>query len=245
MNLSGFVFQARELSPVMITVPHDGLRDIDFEGLLKTRTTGYKGRDLHVWPIVRDVLVAYRACAIRAMIPRDFVDFNRSWPLPKNYYPLTQKEVHTALEDPRLPQTYQEYHRVIDILIGKKIQKFGKERCLLLDMHGFIKQPPHAPSGGYDIIIGTGNRASVPHGDVDKKFAKFFQSRGYKIFLPEDKALGPEEDWYSADFTTRDHSERHGINCLQLEIARRFRTRTSQELGKRLSADLAEFISNL
>lgn len=236
------IFETKEISPVLISIPHDGLPFQAFSGFFEPRKLGYRGRDLYVWPVAKDILVSANVNAIRGLMPRTLIDYNRAWPDGINYYPLTQKEVHTALDDMRLVQAYQHYHASIDRILERSIREFGKEKTLLIDLHGFSKQPPYAPEGGYDLILGTGNRISVPYGNIDEMLAENMTSRGYKVFLPKDTSLGPEEDYYSADFTTRHHSEKHDINVIQIEIASRFRKPGARELGQKLSRDFAEFI---
>ncbi len=239
------VFEVKEGSPVTISVPHDGLPYCDLSGFFEPRKMGYRGRDKFVWPIAKDIILHAKANAVRGLMPRTLVDYNRAWPEGINYYPLTQKEVHTALDDVRLVEPYHHYHRTIDRLVKKSIKRFGREKTLLIDLHGFAKQPPYAPQGGFDLILGTGNRITIPYGDVDVRLADHMMRRGHRVFLPKDESLGEIEDYYSADFTTRHHSERHNINVIQIEVASRFRSHESRELGQKLSRDLADFISSL
>lgn len=236
------VFETRELSPVLVSIPHDGLGFQAFSGFFEPRKIGYRGRDVNVWPVAKDILVSVCVNAVRGLMPRTLIDYNRAWPVGINYYPHTQKDVHTALDDVRLVQLYQQYHVTIDEILNRIVDKFGREDALLLDLHGFSKQPPYAPEGGYDLILGTGNRLSVLYGNIDVKLAEYMTNLGYKVFLPKEMSLGPEEDYYSADFTTRHHSEKHRINAIQIEIASRFRNKDAHELGQKLSKDFAEFI---
>ncbi len=235
------IFEVKTGSPVIISVPHDGLPFNSFSGLFEPRKVGHKGRDRNVWSVAKDVINLSSSHAVRGLMPRTLVDYNRAWPKGINYYPLTQKEVHTALDDARLVLAYLHYHMTIDRLIKRSLRQFGN-KTLLIDLHGFKNSPPYSPEGGYDLILGTGNRITVPHGDVDKRLAEFMTERGYQVFLPTDITNGPQEDWYSADFITRRHSEKHRINAIQVEIASRFRESGAYALGARLSSDFAEFI---
>lgn len=236
------VFKTKKPCPVIISVPHDGFPYRALSGMFEPRKIGYHGRDLNVWPIAKDVLIAANVNAIRGLLPRTLVDYNRAWPNAINYYPLTQKEVHTALDDERLALPYHQYHSTIDKLVERSNREIGKDKTLLIDLHGFAKQPPYAPEGGFDLVLGTGNRASIPHGNIDREFAEYMTKKGYKVFLPKDSSVGQIEDYYSADFTTRHHSEKHDINAIQIEIASRFRQKDSRELGKRLAKDIADFL---
>ncbi len=236
------VCESIKANPVIISVPHDGLITADLEGFFEKRKIGYRGRDLHVWPVAKDILQKYGVSAIRGLMPRAFVDYNRAWPNPINYYPLTQKEVHTALDDNRLVMAYEYYHNSLASLIGTSISNFDRDKVLLLDLHGFAKQPPYAPEGGFDLILGTGNRITIPYGDVDIKFAEFMTGLGYKVFLPKSCMLGPVEDYYSADFTTRHYSEKFNVNVLQIEVAYRFRRKEGFEIGQKLSLAFSDFL---
>lgn len=236
------LLKANKISPVTISVPHDGLITGDLLGFFIARKIGYSGRDRHVWPIAKDILINFPANALRGLMPRAFVDYNRAWPEAINYYPLTQNEAHTALDDERLVHVYKYYHDTLRQLIESSCEKFGQNNSLLIDLHGFKNQPPYAPEGGYDLIFGTGNRITIPHGDLDIRIAAFMRSRGYKVFLPESAMVGPIEDYFSADFTTRHYSERYDINVLQIEIAAKFRAPGASEIGQKLSKDISDFL---
>ncbi len=236
------IVEPKRPSPVIFSVPHDGLPLGDLSGFFKERKVGWRGRDKRVWRVMKDILLATRVNVVRGLLPRALVDYNRAWPIGINYYPRTQKEVHTALDDARLASAYKHYHATIDRLIEASIGNFRRGRVLLVDLHGFSKQPPYAPEGGYDLILGTGNRKSVPNGNIDQRLASYMTDRGYKVFLPKDISIGAEEDYYSADFTTRHHSEKHMVNVLQIEIASRFRISEGYEIGRKLSSDFADFI---
>lgn len=232
-----WVFESAKGSPVIITVPHDrGFYPHEVSGFFKPREKGVKGRDAHVWPIVRDILLEVRVNAVRGLFPRRFIDYNRSIE-GINYCPFSQKETETAFDDVGLGHIYDYYHRVIAELLEKAIQTYGKEKCLLVDFHGFTKQPSY---GEYDLILGTGNRITV-RSHADQALADFFSARGYKIFLPGEGKIGPQEDTYSADFTTRHYAKTFGIDAIQIEVAKRFRVFKGKEIGQKLSADMAEF----
>ncbi|HSR88836.1 MAG TPA: N-formylglutamate amidohydrolase [Candidatus Udaeobacter sp.] len=233
-----WVFEFLPGSPVIMTVPHDrGFSHFDLLGFLEPRKDGVKGRDKHVWPIAKDIMSKFGINAVRGLFPRHFIDYNRS-PQGINYYPLSQKKAQTAFDDESLQPIYDVYHEAVADLIMKSILKYGKERCLLIDLHGFTTQPPY---GDYDLIFGTGNRVTINNSSIDQLLADFFSARGYKVFLPLPASMGPLEDWYSADFTTRHYAQRFGIDAIQIEVAKRFRTEEGVDAGRRLSVDFAEF----
>ena len=236
------VLKSLQKNPVIISVPHDGLGYSDFSGLFQRRKIGYFGKDRSVWPIAKGIAIGWPVNLVRGLMPRTLVDYARAWPVGINYYPLKQKEVHTALDDERLLPTYRRYHSELCRLIESNIATFGKEHCLLIDLHGFSKQPPYAPVGGFDLILGTGNRVSIPHGKTDIDFGNFMSGLGYKVFVPQSLTVGEEEDYYSADFTTRHYSDKYKINAIQIETSSRFRVEAVSGVAEKLSADIAEFL---
>lgn len=233
-------FRSAPLSRVTISVPHDrAFSPHDLSGFLERRKKGVRGRDPHVWSVVKDIMIAVPINAVRGTFPRDFVDYNRGWPFGISYYPLTQPEAESALEDGRLYPVYRQYHATLESLLRGSIERWGRERCLLLDFHGFSKQPPH---GQFDVILGTGNRRTVSS-EVDRELAEALSSKGYRVFLPGDETQGPMEDSYSADYTTRHYHEHFGIDSIQVEIAKHFRTREGKQRGVDLSGNIAEFLT--
>jgi N-formylglutamate amidohydrolase len=214
--------------PTLISVPHDGALQRHLRIPLSERTNGTTGRDTHVWDIVRDILDDASASVVRGLLPRTLVDYNRD---------PTEAFDHDAVSAP-----YLAYHRYIDACIGLMKEHLPTEKLLLLDMHGFVGQPSYAPPNGYDIIMGTGNRTTIPHGDVDRQFARFLQARGYTVFLPENEPVQPEGDRMNGGYIVRHHAATHRINCIQVEIAPRFRDRDMTDIGKRLARDIARFL---
>lgn len=223
------VFAPKEVSPVVMSIPHDCLPPHEFSGFFASRSRGFIGRDMHVWPIAKDILASVAMSAVRGLMPRTLIDYNR-----------TQDQ---AFDDARLAKAYLHYHASIERMLERVITEFGKEKALLIDLHGFTKQPFYAPEGGYDLILGTGNRASIVHGNIDEACAQYMSGLGYSVFLPREKKQNPVE-FYDGGFITRHYSEKFGINALQIEIASRFRKEGAVELGQKLSQDFAGFIKS-
>lgn len=224
-NDFSWVFRVIAGSPVIITVPHDGdFFSSDISGLFQPRDNGIKMKDCFVWPIAKDVLLNVGVNAVRGLFPRSFIDYNRS--------------PNIAFTDGSLKNIYDSYHQAISDLIKCSMVKYGREKCLLIDLHGFTAQPSY---GEYDLIFGTDNTATVKNLCVDRLLANFLTDRNYKVFLPLEKPIGLLPDKYNAGFTVRHYAEKFGIDSIQIEIARRFRTVEGAEDGRRLSADLAEF----
>ena len=236
-----WVFKPVKKSPVIITVPHDVFSHSDLVGFFKARSAGVSGADKHVWPIVKDVLFNSRVNVVRGLFPRLFVDYNRS--IDGNRYGIcaSRKRVEPAFEDEKLKCIYDFYHQNVGKAIKEGIQQYGRRNCLLMDFHGFIKQPLY---GEYDLILGTGNRATVINSTVDIKFARFMSDKGYKIFLPAETSVSSTTgDDFSGDFTVWHYSKKFGIDAIQLEIAKKFRVFEGKDIGEKLASDIAEFFN--
>jgi N-formylglutamate amidohydrolase len=224
--------QSKKSSPVIITIPHDGIfHDSDWQGILKFRENGVVGRDKHIWPIVRDIILrTNKLSVVRGTFPRRIIDYNRScgnFDIP-------------SLVDGRMQQFFSNYHYAIESFIERALSTYEQHCCLLLDIHGFDIQPDN---GEYDIILGTDHRKTIQLGsDIDSQLASFLRNRGYKVFLPTNEAVSGER--YVGAYTVCQYSSKYKISAIQIEIAKEFRTKKGLELGKKLSLDLAGFIES-
>jgi N-formylglutamate amidohydrolase len=127
-------------SRVIIAVPHDGMISNDYAGLFKGRQSGIRGRDKHVWPIAKDVVLCslergVRVDAVRFLMARTYIDANRELPSGMNLDPDTLGQ--TALDDSRLVPIYLHYHGELSLLVERSIAAFGVERILFIDLRGF------------------------------------------------------------------------------------------------------------
>lgn len=220
-----WVFEEELLPRVIITVPHDGLLERDFVGLFKKRKNGVSVRDINVWPIARDILTIVSTDVVRGMIPRCFLDYNRA--------------EGEALEDERWLDSYNVYHSSVASLAQCMVEQYGAINCLLLDLHGFSDQLSHDKD---DIVLGTGNCTTI-FSEVDKTLFRFLKDRKYRVFLPQESKIDGSRDKYNGGFTVRHYAKRFGINAIQLEISKIFRTKEGEERGKKLARDLAEFLA--
>lgn len=176
----GFVFGSTEGTPnVIITVQHNGLNPRAFEGLFTQRKTS-SVPDLRIMPIAGGILQRSRGKAVIIFncIPRTILDTN-----------VEEKEAHV---DPSMKDLYQSYHHEVSTMIRSANTEYGRGRCCLLDLHGFVRQPEYTPEETYDVILGTRNLQTVklshcPKGweRVDKNLAQYLQEAGLSIFLPE------------------------------------------------------------
>lgn len=235
-------------SKVILSVPHDCLVSGDCAGLFQERQSGIKVRDLYVWAITNDIVrhsreLGTRVDAVRFLMPRTYVDANRSLSQEENLDPKAHAQ--TALDDQRLTSLYRYYHGEIQRLLERSIQKFGTDKVLLVDLHGFGNQPAMAPPQGYDLILGTANRTTLHYGNVDVAFAAFMRQRSYEVFLPGKQPIGFVWDPFDAGQTVRWYAKRYGINAMQIEIASIFRHKDKEGIkGKMLAKDIAAFLSD-
>lgn len=237
----------KEPSRVIISVPHDCLMAESLRGLFMVRTNGVHGRDRHVSVFSSEIVVkafdrGVRVDAVRFLMPRSFVDANRRKSIDEADLGFTSDEV--AFDDPLLEDVYDSYFGELSRLVKRSKDAFGKDNILFIDLHGFSRQPKIAPPEGFDLILGTASRRTVPYGEVDRYFAEYMGQCGYRVFLPQETpvVLG-EEDPYSAGHTARWIFSEYGVNALQIEISRVFRERGNSEQGKKLTADIAAFLS--
>ena len=229
-----WVFQAKIDSPIIITIPHDqAISPNNIVGLFEPREKGIKRPDCHVWDIVRDILIAgVQVNVVRGLLPRAYMDYSRP--------AISNTHSSSAYNDSRLACFYESYHQAIDDLIVRSVRIFGSHKCLLIDLHGFSKQPDY---GEYDLILGTGNRNTISS-DVDQELARFFLESGYGVFLPKEYSVYPKEK-YATGFTIRRCNKRFGIDAILIEIARKFRIAQNKNLGQKLSNNFAQYLTFL
>ena len=241
------VLSHKQPSRVILAIPHDGLISNDYSGMFCARKFGIKGRDAHVWPVANDIVhrsveLQTQIDAVRFLMARAYVDANRELPLDVNLDPDTLGQ--TALDDPLLAPVYHEYHGQLSRLVERSITRFGADQVLFIDLHGFGRQPRIAPPEGYDLILGTANRVTIHHGEVDRTFATYMRERGYSVFLPNVQPMTLEGDPFSAGHTTRWYAKHYRINAIQIEIFSSFRRRESEIRGRKLALDIADFLSH-
>jgi N-formylglutamate amidohydrolase len=251
------VLSHQKSSRVIISVPHDCLIANDFINMFQSRRNGETVRDLYVWPIVNDIVwhclqSEMKIDATRFLLSRTYVDANRERKGGLNLCPDTLGQ--TAFDDPNLAVAYERYHGELENLISQSVREHGAENILLLDVHGFSKQPKYLYQSTedddmtpYDLILGTASRTTINHGEVDRQFASFMARKMYAVFLPEEQSILPGGDPYSAGYITRLHAKKYSINAMQIEISSTFRRtdirKDARERGQKLAQDIAEFLS--
>ncbi len=233
-------------SPVIITVPHGGMKnsyatwlEAFFQKRVKSENPeincikGEKivtGGDNQILHLVSDVLKAYKANAVIGLLPRSMVDYNRFIP-------------EVAYSDKNLKIFYDAYHKAIEETIEKLLTKY--KIVTLLDFHGFGQQPIIGRE--FDIILGT-NGESSPRG-MDKFLFSYFKELDYKVFCAGvDGMPKKESELYNGDTTNLYYHKKYGIEGLLVEISPKFRSAKitdSKKDGKLLSTHLVSFLQTL
>ncbi len=243
-------WESKLVNKIIVSVPHDVRANYTWPDQL--RTQGVIHGDLGVWLVAKDLMfeqpmqirldIQDRISVVRTTMPRGLVDMNRRLSVESNY---SNSEVQTALENLRYTNVYKHYYLELSRLIELGIKTFGTDGLLVLDLHGFKKQPEYAPDGGFDLIFGTDNRKTIFNNDVDIKMGQYLQELGYKVFVPNNNPInGRKEDAYAAGYITRSFSDFYNINVIQIEIAYKFRDKVGGlEIGPKLSRDLLGFLN--
>lgn len=219
---SDFVLRIEVDSPVLLTIPHDGLSANDFDTFFARRKDpdDVLEKDMRAWHVARYINAHIPiASMVRGLMPRPMIDYNRS-------------DSDGAFVDDRLARYYYLYHEHIQRLVEQALTAYGK--CLLLDIHGFVGQPDF---GEFDVILGTKHRTTVVS-DIDKDFATFLRDRGYGVYLPTEDEIEGEK--FIGRFTVAEHSQ-PGIDGIQVEIAKRFRVKDAA-LRRELARSIREFL---
>lgn len=174
---------------VFITVQHCGLSSEVFVNLFQERGPG-SVTDLLTLPLAMDIF--------RSASPHVGVIYNQF----SRRYVETNVEPEDGYSDPRLAPYYNAFHQEIDNRLAEAARAYGP--CLLLDLHGFAGQPSYAPPDGYDVILGTDNRATVRHtqseysvgkkDDLDYRLTALLEKSGLSVFCPEREPL-LEKQW--------------------------------------------------
>jgi hypothetical protein len=224
---------------VLLTVPHDGaISATHYERIYKSRTEndGSLKRDVAVWAMVVDIMFHAAVCVVHGMMPRNLIDYN----IAKN----DPRPGKTAFVDQNLKPYYLGYHDHIACVLGQMMVK-SSGKFLLIDMHGFTDQPnyPGDLAGKWDIILGTNYNTTVSY-DTDRMLAEFLRTKGYRVYLPNKKPVIPgEEDLYPGKFTVQHYRKQYSrLDCIQVEVAERFRTSEGLEDGIQLAKDFAEAV---
>jgi N-formylglutamate amidohydrolase len=210
--------------PVTISVPHDTLDGLELEGLVSWRQGGVINRDRRVWPLARDVALAYPVQVVRGLLPRTVCDYNRA-----------SDQAFEALE---LEPLWAAYHGAIRARLEAAKYQYGQ--ALLLDLHGYAQQPSY---GDYDVILGTLNRMTVTT-TVDQELGVWLRKAGYRVFVPASEPVrAGVSDWLNGQYTVEAGAAELGCDAIQIEIFRRFRLPGAREEGKELAVCIAGFLA--
>lgn len=235
-GLHEFTFSLTSRAParVLVCVPHDGARELDFDPFLAARLRGGPTTNaMGTWPIARDIAIAAGANAVRGLLPRRFIDYDAP--------------TANAFESPQLAKSYEHYHGLLFERVRQMTQAFGPEGVLVINVRALARQPAYAGrADGYDLILSSGNRATIRAGsEPDRALEAHLSARSYNVFSADNSRHTKLFDRLSPDFTCAQLSREFGVSAFTLEIARRFRTRDAAVAGTRLSSDIAAFIATL
>lgn len=243
---SNFVLRVMKgTSPVIITVPHGGLRAESaswLDALFVKRIMPERGsanmvkgeriilsQEAQVMHITADILKECPVNLIVGLLPRAYVDYNRFVP-------------EVAYVDPNIKPYYDAYHHEISTAI-ERLRKWHRT-IYLFDFHGFREQP--LLNKEYDIILGT-NGETCP-GETDKLLYSSLGNK-YSIFCAgEGNNRTDEFEAYRGNTTNLHYYKKYGVEAMLVEIAPRFRSAKdpySREYGKQLAKDFAKFFSSL
>lgn len=216
-HIGNFVLSTQFPTPsrALLTVAHDGARDVPFDPFLPKRRVGELLQQVGTGAIARDTALVSQSNMVLGLMPRCYVDYDQ--PEAAGY------------ERGEFASTYQEFHgTVFERLRQQFVRGYLKSGLLLIDIHNFSRQP--ATTGrmeGYDIILS---------GDPVPALAPFLEVRGYAVHV------SGEHERVIGGFITREVSKQLGVPALQLKVNTRFCRRTCALDGTALSTALADFI---
>jgi len=223
-----FVFSVQVPVPVILSVPHDGVMSTPYlDGLFRRRQPDRRrsvvvGRDLRVFPIVKDIFRHAPTNIVYGMLARSCVDYNR----PPDI----------AFEDESLRRYYDAYHRKIVQMIAASRSRHG--RTLLLDMHGFGRKRLGID---HDVLLGTSDRRTVRSG-IDLDFGRFLEERGYSVLHVNRSTFGGS---FNGRFNVRYYAERYGCDAILVEVSPKYRREAeSKKHGCTLSRHIGDFLNS-
>lgn len=230
-------------SALVVEVPHAGLW-IDPEALAFTVAPARsiaRDADLYVDQLVQDA-PGEGATLLVAHVSRFVVDLNRAeadcdseavvgggrapsprglvWRLTTDGDPILTEPIPRRELERRLDAIYRPYHRTLQALLQRKVDRFGF--AILLCAHSMPSQPRPAPEGGKtgptapfyraDLVPGTRGRTSAAGLVIDRVDAHG-RALGWSI---------RHDDPYRGGFSTGFYGRpARGVHAVQIEIARR------------------------
>jgi N-formylglutamate amidohydrolase len=226
--------------PVVLSIAHGGDFVPPLTPKLVSRTQGITTEDKGVRGLVSEICAPRQLSLVSLFLPRVILDPNRSIDVMRGSLSRTQRQKDPPFADPRLDAVFHRYHKSVSALLRGAMSTFGS-RATLFDLHTFGTQPPYAPTGGFDVILGTGNRRTISKGEPDRKLAGFLRQHGYVVFLPEAEPVFATGDWFSGGFGVLYQAETLQVNTVQVEVTE---TIACDEVrSKLLAALLAEFFA--
>jgi N-formylglutamate amidohydrolase len=224
-------------SPVLVEAPHAGLY-LDAEALAFTVAPARaiaRDADLHVDELFSEV-TREGATLIAANVSRYEVDLNRSetdfdrdaaegggnaawprglfWRLTTDGEPVVAAPLPRAEVQRRLELIYRPYHRAVEALVQRKLQRFGV--ALIICAHSMPSTGRSRDGTSFvrraDVVPGTRGRTSASGAVIDLVDAEI-RAQGWSV---------RHDDPYKGGYSTG-HYGRPALGChaVQIELARR------------------------
>lgn len=217
-----FVLSVETISPVVISIPHDGLQKEGLLSAFKQRAKGVMGREQHVSTIANDVnRYAPVASIVRGLLPRAVCDYNRP----------EEGVEDVAYVDEGVGMYYRAYHEQIASLLQRARAQYGKAR--LIDLHGYT-----GPTAG--LVLGSRNGSTCRDG-YDRRALEFLENYEHCGVFAHIARVGER---FSGGHTVARHASEK-VSALQIEIDSWYRDNDAQERGRVLSAILSQLIEEV
>ncbi len=221
-------------TPVLVEVPHAGLQ-MDETSMACCRAPVQalvRDADLFVDLLVQDA-PDEGATLVVSRMSRYVVDLNRApdevdhlavegapgesrpwgvlWRLTTGGDAALDGPVESSELDRRLAFAYWPYHRALDAIVQRKLDRFGT--VVVLSMHSMPSERQVSPGGRVaDVVIGT-RRRTTASSELIRGVERIARSQGWSV---------AHDDPYAGGATTQRYGHpQRGIHAIQVELARR------------------------
>jgi N-formylglutamate amidohydrolase len=228
--------------PIILSAPHGGTLDVPDvsvrlgEGLPRGGSGFTSARDVGTEELAKEVAATIerrfgkKPYFVIARSHRKYLDPNRP--------------AHIAYEDPDAKPAYDAYHGTLERFCNEVRTKF--QTGLLLDIHGQGKAADMVFRGTQDgktVSLLRERYGEAAHNGKESLFAEL-QARGWGV-LPN-PLTGPEPEGYRGGYIVQNYgSPRYGIDAIQLEFGRGFRSETARaKTAATLTDAVAEYAAD-
>lgn len=238
---------ARGETPVVVEVPHAGLRldPVSMALCIAPAFAIARDADLYVDELVQDAS-SQGATLLCSKVSRYVLDLNRDeadvdptavvggkarhrpcgllWHASTRGEPALAKPLPVQELERRLDWLYRPYHGALRKLVQRKRERFGV--AIVLSMHSMPGPSPDAPPNAgsrADVVTGTAGR-STAHPEIIALVEQHVRAQGWSVV---------RDDPYPGGATTRRFGKpREAVHAIQIELARRLYM-DEQTLAKR------------